>query len=489
MTKSKTLLLLVAVIAVTVVLLQSSSLLSLDSLKQYSEQLQSFYHASPLTTTVVFFSVYVLAVALSIPAASLLTLLAGFLFPFLVGLAVVSFASTIGCSLAFLFSRYFFRDWIQQRFKQSYERIDREFEKQGTEYLLALRLVPLFPFFVINAVMGLTRISLPRYFIVSQLGMLPGTAVYVYAGQQLGNIRSMSDILTPGLWFSFLLLGMLPLLSRKLLAVYRNHRILSVFKRPAGFDYQVAVIGAGAAGLVAANIASKLKATVLLVEQDKMGGDCLNTGCVPSKVLLKVAHDVSLARQYGADQPVDINSLKAAINKAIKTIEPHDSVERYTSLGVDCEKGKALVTSPWELEIAGKKTSAKRIVIATGAKPAIPDIPGLQQVPYLTSETIWSIDRLPGRMVVIGGGAMGCEMAQAFSLLGVEVTLLQRNQYLLPSEDPVFSKMIQQSLEQQGVNIICSVSDLFMEVKDGQAFAHFTESTGGIGRKLPLGHL
>src|SRR4030095_44360 len=222
----------------------------------------------------------------------------------------------------------------------------------------------------------------------------------------------------------------------------------SSHKRPKRFDDNLIVIGAGAAGLISALIGATVKANVTLIERHKMGGDCLNTGCVPSKTLIrsaKAAHAVRTAHRYGihAIAPVvDFRSVMERVRRAIATIEPNDSVERYTALGVRCIAGDARLVDPWTVEGAGERRTARSIVIATGAVPIVPRIPGVEVVHPLTSDDVWSLGRLPSRLLVIGAGPLGCELAQSFQRLGADVTLLDMETRILPREDPDVSDLV-----------------------------------------------
>jgi membrane protein DedA with SNARE-associated domain len=347
-----------------------------------------------------------------------MTLLGGALFGFGWGLLLVSFASSVGATLAFVFSRFLLRDWVQSKFGDRLSAINEGVEKQGKFYLFTLRLIPVFPFFVVNLLMGLTPIKARDFYWVSQLGMLAGTVVYVNAGTQLAEIDSLAGIISPPILLSFVLLGLFPLIAKKLVDIIAARKVYEGYKKPSKFDTNMVVIGAGSGGLVSAYIAAAVKAKVTLIERHKMGGDCLNTGCVPSKALIRAAHtmkEISQAKRFG--------------------IEPHDSVERYSSLGVDCVTGEAKVLSPWEVEVNGERITTKNIVIATGARPLVPGIPGLNEVEYLTSDNVWELREQPEKLLVLGGGPIGCELAQSFSLLGSDVTLVEMAEQILIRED------------------------------------------------------
>ena len=378
----------------------------------------------PLTAALVFFVIYVVVTGLSLPGAAIMTLVGGAVFGLLWGTVIVSFASTIGATLAFLVARFLLRDTVQQRFGDNLKSVNAGVEKDGAFYLFALRLVPAFPFFVINLAMGLTPIRTAMFYIVSQIGMLPGTLVYVNAGTQLANVESLGDIASPSLLASFALLGIFPLIAKKVVEVVKARQAYKGWPRPERFDRDMVVIGGGAAGLVSSYIAAAVKSKVTLVEKHKMGGDCLNYGCVPSKALIRSAKLLShmkRAPEFGihtADATFDFAAVMERVQRVIRDIEPHDSVERYTSLGVECLEGDARITSPWTVEVNGTVLTTRSIIIAAGAEPFVPPIDGLENVGYLTSDTVWELRELPERLVVLGGGPIGTELTQCFARLG-----------------------------------------------------------------------
>ena len=454
-------------------------LLTLENLKASRDALASAYRAEPLLTLAAFFGVYVLATALSIPGALILTLAAGAMFGLGVGLLVVSFASSLGALLAFLVSRYLLRDIIQGRFGKALAPVNEGVKKDGTFYLLMLRLVPVFPFWLINLLMGLTPIGAGRFYLVSQIGMLAGTAVYVNAGTQLAAIASPGDILGPGLLGSFVLLGLFPLLAKGVVGWLQRRKVYAKWPRPRSFDRNVVVIGAGAGGLVSAYIAAAVKARVTLIEGHKLGGDCLNYGCVPSKALIRSA---KMARQIcdagalgftGTTGKVDFAAVMARIRRVIADIAPHDSVERYTQLGVEVLQGHARITGPWSVEVrladGSKRTLTTRsIVIAAGASPFVPPIPGLEDVDLLTSDTVWGLTALPQRLVVLGGGPIGSELAQSFARLGSQVTQVEMAPRIMGREDPEVSALVEASLRKDGVEVLTGHEAVRAETVDGE---------------------
>ena len=427
---------------------------------------RDLYAQQPLLTAGVYFAIYVIATAISIPGAALLTIIGGMLFGLWTGILLVSFASSIGATLAFLVSRFLLRDWVQATFSSHLSTINQGIEKQGGYYLFGLRLIPLFPFWMINLVMGLTPLKTSTFYLVSQLGMLAGTFVYVNAGASIGSIDEFSaaGIMTPGVILSFLLLALFPLLVRAVVNVVDRRKRYRGYKKPRKFDTNLIVIGAGSGGLVSAYIGATLKARVTLIERDKMGGDCLNTGCVPSKALIRAAKSMAdmkkaaaLGVNVGAPE-VDFTRVMGRVQNVINTIEPHDSVERYTNLGVDCVYGNAKLISPWVVDVDGQQISAEKIIIASGARPTMPSIPGLDQVDPLTSETLWKLEDLPKRFLIVGGGAIGCELAQAFQRLGSRVTLVEMQAQLLPRDDQQVASFMQQCLESEGVRVLTNYS-------------------------------
>lgn len=434
--------------------------LSLEFFQAQRHAIDAAVAAQPIRVGVVFFLVYVLVTGLSLPGASLLTLAAGAVFGLFWGVVMVSFASTLGATLAFLSARFLFRDWVQQRFGLRLRPINEGMARDGAFYLFALRLVPIFPFFVINLLMGLTPIRVWTFYWVSQLGMLAATIVFVYAGTQLGEFR-----MSPGLLAAFVLIGVFPLLARKLIETLRARKVYARWPRPARFDRNLIVIGGGAGGLVSAYIASAVKAKVTLIEGHKMGGDCLNYGCVPSKALirsakaakqLREAHHMGLRNVAGE---VDFGAVMRRIQSVIQAIEPHDSVERYTALGVEVLQGHARITSPWTVEVRHadgglQVLTTRSIVIAAGATPVIPALPGLDQVACLTSDTVWELTARPRRLLVLGGGPIGCELAQSFARLGSAVTQVERAPRLLMREDPEVSEQVAASLAADGVRLL-----------------------------------
>jgi pyruvate/2-oxoglutarate dehydrogenase complex dihydrolipoamide dehydrogenase (E3) component/uncharacterized membrane protein YdjX (TVP38/TMEM64 family) len=469
-----------------------NQLLTLQGLKSGLVEFEAWRRDSPILVGGAFLLLYVIVTALSLPGAVIMTLAAGALFGLLWGTLIVSFASSIGATLAFLVSRYLLQDMVQSRFGDRLKAFNEGIARDGAFYLFTLRLVPIFPFFLINLLMGLTAIRALTFYWVSQVGMFAGTLVYVNAGTQLGQLERLSGILSPSLLLSFVLLGVFPLIAKKIVDLVKARRVYAGFTKPKSFDRNLIVIGAGAGGLVSAYIAATVKAKVTLIEAHKMGGDCLNYGCVPSKALIKsakVAHQMRHAENYGLNSGEPTFSFKKVmqrIHDVIAKIEPHDSVERYSKMGVDVVQGYAKLIDPWTVEIqlnegGTRRLTARSIVLATGARPFVPDLPGLDEVGYVTSDTLWEtfakLDEPPKRLVVLGGGPIGCELAQSFARLGSVVTQVERSSRIMRREDEEVSKLAQESLVQDGVIMLTSHRAVRCE-KEGESKRLIVEHDG-----------
>ena len=455
--------------------------LSLEGFKTQQAALSAFVAANPWQSALAFFAAYVAVAALSLPGALIMTLAAGAIFGFGRGVAIVSFASAIGATLAFLSSRFLLRDWVQGKFGDRLKPINDGVAKDGPFYLFALRLVPLFPFFVVNLVMGLTTIKTWPFYWVSQIGMLAGTAVFVNAGTQLAQISSLKGIVSPAILGSFALLGIFPIIAKKVLDWLKGRKVYAKFAsvKPKSFDRNVIVIGAGSAGLVTSYIAAVVKAKVTLIEKHKMGGDCLNTGCVPSKALIKTAKLLSnmrRAEEFGlksASAEWNFADVMERVQRIIREVEPHDSIARYTEIGVDCVTGSARIVSPWAVEITagdGSKSTmtTKNIVIASGARPFVPPIPGLADIAYLTSDNVWNLRELPKRLVVLGGGPIGSELTQCFARFGSQVSQIEMLPRILIREDPEVSEIVAKSLKKDGVAVLTGHKAKQVVVENGE---------------------
>ena len=440
---------------------------SLQYLKDSQAGFAALFAQRPATVIGVFFAIYVALTALSFPGAAVMTLAAGAIFGLVMGTVIVSFASSIGATLAFLAARFVLRDSVQARLGARLAEIDKGVAKEGAFYLFTLRLVPLVPFFVINLLMGLTAMKTRTFYWVSQLGMLLGTIVYVNAGTQLAKIDSLKGILSPGLIGSFVLLGVFPLIAKKILDAIRARRVYARWRdrKPKAYDRNLVVIGAGASGLVSSYIAAAVKAKVTLIEGHKMGGDCLNYGCVPSKALIKSAklmHQMRHSATYGiarAQAQMSFADVMERVQAVVRDVEPHDSVERYAGLGVDVILGHAKIVDPWHVQVtkpdgAVQTLSTRAIVVATGAEPFVPPLPGLKEAGVLTSDTLWTLREQPQRLVVLGGGPIGCELAQAFARLGSQVTQIEMLDRIMVREDTEVSAYARLALEKDGVTVL-----------------------------------
>lgn len=451
---------------------------TLAHFKSQQAAIEAFYRDNVALTIGAFAAIYIVMAALSLPGAAVLTLVGGAIFGLLWGTIIVSFASTIGATLAFLLARFVFRDAVQKRFRKQMRPINEGVRRDGALYLFMLRLVPAFPFWVINLVMALTPMKALAFFIVSQIGMLPGTIVYVNAGTQIAGIETVGGILSPELIGAFILLAIFPFIARGIVRVIKSYRAFRGWKKPKHFDRNVVVIGAGSAGLVCAYIAATVRAKVSLIEKNEMGGDCLNTGCVPSKALIrsgKFLSHVRRHREFGVEQAEaqpEFAGIMERIHRVIAKVAPHDSVERFEGLGVDVIQGEARITGPWSVEVNGRVLTTRHIIVATGARPFVPPIPGIEEVGYYTSDTIWGRTDPPGRMVVLGGGPIGSELSQAFQRVGAEVTQCEFADHLLPIEDREVGEMVQDRLHADGVDVRTGHKVVRFAVEDGEKVAY-----------------
>jgi pyruvate/2-oxoglutarate dehydrogenase complex dihydrolipoamide dehydrogenase (E3) component/uncharacterized membrane protein YdjX (TVP38/TMEM64 family) len=460
-TNSKKILLFVVLLLfiISLIIIFPKNYLHLEYLQQNITMFRQQVDKNLTLSVIIYIVLYVLVSVFAIPGAAVLTLLSGALFGFSLGFAASIVGSTLGAIGAFIVTRYLIGDYINQKFILHSQKIKKEFEKNGDAYLLTLRIVPIFPFFLVNILMGLTPIRFKNYMIISCLGMMPASAVYTYAGLSFAHLKSIEGILTPPIFIAFFLLGLLPHFGRMIIWNFNRHRLYKPFIKPKRFQYNAVVIGAGSAGLVTANICSTLGAKVAIIEKDSMGGDCLNRGCVPSKTLIhssRLAHSISKSQGFGIelkDSVYNFAQTMKNIKETIKKIEPNDSIARYESLGVHCFSGEAKIISPWEVLINNKTITTKNIVIATGSSPRKLDVPGVASIEPLTSDTFWNLIKRPDHLVVIGGGAIGCEISQAMVRLGSKVTMLVRGKKLLEEVESSASLILERALKDEGVEI------------------------------------
>ena len=464
---------------------------TLAALQERYAALEAARAEHPAVFLGVFMAAYMTMAALSIPGAAIMTLAAGALFRFVLGTFAALLSATIGATLAFLLARFLFRGAIQARYGARLATIDEGVRREGWVYLLSLRLIPAVPFFLINLLTGLTGLGVGTFFWVSAVGMLPGSMVYVYAGTQLATLRSMSDIASPRILTALILLGVFPLIVRALYGWFGARHALARFDRPRRFDYNVVVIGAGSAGLIAAYVAAAVKAKVALIERSRMGGDCLNTGCVPSKALIRTARllaDAKRAPEFGLaalTADFDFADVMARVQRVVQAVEPHDSIERYTGLGVECIEGAAHIRDPFRVEVNGKTLTTRAIVVATGAAPIVPDITGVGDVPTVTSETVWSLQTLPRRLLVLGGGPIGCELAQCFARFGAAVTIVDMAPRLLGKEDADAAEMVAARLRAEGVTLVLGHKAVSFTRRGDTSILTCATSDGGI-QEIPF---
>jgi pyruvate/2-oxoglutarate dehydrogenase complex dihydrolipoamide dehydrogenase (E3) component/uncharacterized membrane protein YdjX (TVP38/TMEM64 family) len=461
--------------------------LTLGRLHEDQQWLIQEKNANPVLFGGLFFATYVLVTGASLPGAAIMTLAAGALFGLLRGVVLVSFASAIGATIAFVVARYVLRNFVRHYFEKQSSAVDAGMKKDGAFYLFALRLVPILPFFLINLAVGLTAIRVTTFYWVSQLGMLPGTIVYVNAGTQLAQIKTLSDVASPALLGSFALLGVFPLLAKFALDRIRARKVYRRWKKPQRFDRNLVVIGGGAAGLVAAYAGAVAKAKVTLVEASLMGGDCLNFGCVPSKALIRAAklvHQTQHANAFGlhgARVEFEFADVMTRIQRVIATIAPHDAPERYKALGVEVLLGSARIVSPWSVDVSNgnavQTLATRAIVIATGSTPIVPAIPGLSAAECLTSETFWAMSRLPQHLVVLGGGSIGCELAQAMVRFGAAVTIVEMADRILVREDPDAAAAVAAALAEDGVALLTNHKAIRVD-QEGSVRSIIVESAG-----------
>jgi pyruvate/2-oxoglutarate dehydrogenase complex dihydrolipoamide dehydrogenase (E3) component/uncharacterized membrane protein YdjX (TVP38/TMEM64 family) len=479
---------------------------------------------------VTFIGLYVVATVLFLPG-SVLTLGAGAVFGVAFGSVYVSISATLGAMAAFLVGRYLARDAIVRKIEKNekFATIDRAVAQEGWKIVLLTRLSPVFPFTLLNYAFGLTRVKLSHYVLASWIGMIPGTVMYVYLGS-LVNVGAGHRQRTTGEWILYgvgLLAtvivtvfvtrvarealakkiggngaslngttgGAIPsppleekvtdrrFLSEPVLvkpADAHNARLVSYvhppdWQNPAPApSYNLVVIGAGTAGLVTAAGAAGLGAKVALVEKSLLGGDCLNVGCVPSKAIIRSSRAIFDANEagrfgvrVGARVQADFAEVMERMRKLRADLSPTDSAQRFTKLGVDVFLGEARFAGPDRVEVAGQTLRFKRAVITTGARAIAPPIPGLAEAGYLTNETVFNLTQRPPRLAVIGGGPIGCELAQAFQRLGSQVSLLHKNSHLLDREDMDAAAIVQQAFIREGITVLLNAKISRLERNGG----------------------
>ena len=425
-------------------------------------------------------ALYVAFAALSLPGAWTMSVAGGALFGPWIGVPLVSFSSTLGATVAMLLARTVFRDAVEARFPDFVARVNRGVARDGARYLFAARLTPLVPFFAVNLGVGLTRMRVSTFVLVTLVGALPIVILYVVAGQQFASIAAPQDILSARIVVALIALAAAPFAAKGLGAWRESRAALAAWPRPRRFDYNLIVVGAGSAGLVAAMIAAAARARVLLIEQGAMGGDCLNTGCVPSKALIrsaKLAHEGRRPEALGLTGRLDPDfaAVMARVRAVVAKVAPHDSAERYRGLGAEVISARARLLDPWTVEVDGRRVTSRRIVVATGAEPILPPIPGLSDVAPLTSETLWALSERPARLLVVGGGAIGCELAQSFARLGSATTLIEGAPRLIAREDEEVREAMRALLAADGVAVIEGVAVAAFARGESECVAHLAD--------------
>ncbi|MFH1116573.1 MAG: FAD-containing oxidoreductase [Pseudomonadota bacterium] len=471
---------------------------------------------------------YVIAAVFLLPG-SVITLGAGFLFGVPVGVLTVWVGANLGAFAAFLIGRTIARDWVAQKVSGNpkFAAIDEAVRREGFKIVLLLRLSPVFPFNLLNYALGLTKVSFGNYALASLIGMLPATLMYVYFGSAARSLTEAAAGKVEGGFAGqvFFWVGLVatiavalfvtrlarkslkeaeasavaeagksrartaPLLEERVEVLpddVHNRELVSNV-HPQGWEnpepadrYNLVVIGAGTAGLVTAAGAAGLGAKVALVERHLMGGDCLNYGCVPSKALIRSSRayaGIRHAQGYGIEvngkATIDFAGVMERLRKLRARISHHDSVKRFKELGVDVFMGNAEFTGPDTVEVGGKSLRFKKAVIATGARAVHPAVKGLSEACFLTNETVFSLTARPSRLAVIGGGPIGCEMAQAFQRLGSQVILFHKNDHILDREDGDAAEIIQNRFIREGVRLILKSDPKEVQVVNGEKVIHF----------------
>lgn len=441
--------------------------LTLESIKSQSGALKAKVQDQPWGAAGVFFAVYAALTALSFPGTVVLTLLAGALFGLIEGTLLVSFASNAGALVAMLMSRFMLRDWVQKRFGKQIAGINKGLTRDGTFYLVSLRLIPIVPFVLLNPALGLTRIKMWTFWWTTQLGMLPGNAIYVNAGEKLVGLRSVSDILSPSIISTLVLLAVFPIVATRLLTYYKARKVYRGWRKPERFDYNLVVIGGGAGGLATARIAASYKARVCLVERERLGGVAMHEGGVPTKALRRLANDLYL-RHDGQPPAAAFAELMTQVRQLTESARHTATVEDCSRLGVEVIKGEGRLSSPWTVEVDGRTLNTRAVVIATGSRPWLPPIRGLDEVEPLTCDTLLQLQERPDRLLVLGSGAGACEFAQLFQRLGSRVTLVSEDACLLDQEDAEAGQLLSAALTADGVDVQLGLTALWVESSAGE---------------------
>ncbi len=475
-------------------------------------------HSFGLWGLVLLAAAYLPSALFAFPPALLLTIAAGAFYKVVPATIAISLGSTLAATCAFLLGRTLARGWVEARMEKQplFKALDAAVAENAFKIVLLTRLSPLLPFVVLNYAYGLTKVKLRDFVLASWIGMLPGTLLYIYIGSSLGGAAMLAGGKAPetgvagrvfwwvGLAATVLVTALVTWQARRALRRALNtaddkgqsappkaantaerltvappddfNRGLLDNVHPAGWTnpeppprYHLVVVGGGTAGLVCAAGAAGLGARVALVERDLLGGDCLNVGCVPSKAILRAARaaaEVRTASRFGVragDAAVDFPAVMERMRRLRSELSGHDSAGRFRSLGVDVYLGSGRFTGKDAVEVAGKTLRFRRAVIAAGARAARPEVPGLEEVGYLTNESVFNLTELPRRLAVVGAGPIGCELAQAFARFGAEVFLIGKQPTLLPREDADTAAMVKAAMERDGVKLLVGVQTVRAE--------------------------
>ncbi len=442
----------------------------------------------------------VLTVAM-IPGSAL-TIGSGLIFGFWKGFAVVTVGANLGALGAFLLARTLFRERAEAlaRGQKTFRAVDSAIAREGFRIVLLLRLSPVFPFTVLNVLLGVTGISAASYVLANLIGMLPGTLMFVYLGtlgEAAAGTQSLGQTVLRivGLAATVVVTVVITRIARRALKAASldgganpgvapeaapvgagaktipgdayDQALLASVKPTAHVNpipqdrYNLVVIGAGTAGLVTAAGGAGLGAKVALIEKHMFGGDCLNVGCVPSKGIIRAGRAAAAVREAGAfgirlagEPRIDFAATMERMRRLRAGIAPHDSVKRFSELGIDVYLGEGRFTGPDEIEVGGNKLRFQAAVIATGARATFPRIPGIEEVEPLTNENVFTLTELPRSLILLGAGAIGCEMAQTFRRLGSEVTIVIRGNRIMTREDPDAALIVQRKFEQEGIRVL-----------------------------------
>jgi pyruvate/2-oxoglutarate dehydrogenase complex dihydrolipoamide dehydrogenase (E3) component/uncharacterized membrane protein YdjX (TVP38/TMEM64 family) len=485
--------------------------------------LRAWLHSLGPWGPLIFVLIYIVGTVAALPGAAI-TIAAGALFSTVLGVILVNIGATIGASLAFLIARYFARDAVVNWLSKSpkFQRLDHLTEKHGAIIVALTRLVPVFPFNLLNYGFGLTKVPFWTYVFWSWLCILPGTILYVVGADAVTKALTHGGVpwvLIAVFLGALLLLAILVRSARRQLSFRElqsaagnqadgsappplpeinpqdsyNADLVAHVRPPDWINpepaprYNLVVIGGGTAGLVSAVGAAGLGARVALVERHLLGGDCLNYGCVPSKAIIsssRVAASLRAAPRFGLKVPygpeIDFSAVMERMRRLRSEISRHDSAARLRSLGVDVFLGEARFAGPDTVSVAGQTLRFKKAVIATGGRAVHSAIPGLDAAGYLTNETIFSLTQRPPRLLVIGGGPLGCEFAQAFQRLGCQVSLLHKHARIMNREDEDAATLIQNIFLEEGINLILNARCLQVSTTStGKRVQFESQGTGG----------